>query len=454
MSQRRESVRKKIAKVDISVREQSGRRIDAKLKFITPMFGGGVRLSPDAPHRKEHDAITPVRGASLRGQLREWWRRTCAIGLGLEQMQARERVLWGWASTKERPARGLVSLSVQGKLVAEKVEVYRLNERGQSVPVDGFGSPMAYGAFPLQPAQNAQGSPPGTLTRWKGEFQVSLALQPLASSTAYRESAQAAWRDVPADKLEAKLWDEVERAWLAFVTFGGLGGRTRRGFGAVQVVGEGAVPMKTVAERLGWTARVSALKQPQVDAEAAQKVGIAKLQSFRQGVGKGRNPGVGARPGRSRWPEPDEIRRLSRQSDPEHRKPIHDPAIRKFPRAAFGMPIIFHFQSRTDPGDHSLQPAGKERMASPIILRPVVDPDRKVHGVALLLPVEREIGRILGDLQIKARSGDHPGLSGSLTPPEVNAIRPLQEHLPPGSAGIGLSGARAVFEPFLQFFKG
>ena len=453
MSQRRESVRKKIAKVDLSVREQSGRRIDAKLKFITPTFGGGVRLNPDAPHQKEHDEVTPVRGAALRGQLRGWWRRTCAAGLGLEQTRERERVLWGWASTKERPARGLVSLSVQGKMVAEKVEVYDRNNVKK--PLDGFGSPLSYAAFPLQPSNGFERFPPGTLTRWKGEFQVALALQPLTSSEAYEKSAQQAWRDVPPEKLEAKLWDEVERAWLAFVTFGGLGGRTRRGFGAVQVVGEGAVPMKTVAERLGWTARVSALKQPQVDAEAAQKVGIAKLQSFRQGVGKGRNPGVqgGNKPGRSRWPEPDEIRRLSRQSDPEHRKPIHDPAIRKFPRAAFGMPIIFHFQSRTDPGDHSLQPAGKERMASPIILRPVVDPDRKVHGVALLLPVEREIGRILNDLHLKAKSGDHSSLSGALTTPEVNAIKPLQEHLPPGPAGIGLSGARAVFEPFLQFFK-
>jgi CRISPR/Cas system CMR-associated protein Cmr1 (group 7 of RAMP superfamily) len=64
-------------------------QLTATLEFITPMFGGGVRIDPQATHHKAPDAITPVRGASLRGQLRTWWRRTCAEGLPLAEMQAR-----------------------------------------------------------------------------------------------------------------------------------------------------------------------------------------------------------------------------------------------------------------------------------------------------------------------------------------------------------------------------
>ena len=50
--------------------------------------------------------------------------------------------------------------------------------------------------------------------------------------------------------------------------------------------------------------------------------------------------------------------------------PVH--AARAFPRADFGLPIIFHFQSRSDPQDtNTLQVSrAQDRFPSPLILRP------------------------------------------------------------------------------------
>src|SRR5215213_3096694 len=39
--------------------------------FLTYVMGGGVRIRE---HQKLSDPVTPVRSASIRGQLRFWWR--------------------------------------------------------------------------------------------------------------------------------------------------------------------------------------------------------------------------------------------------------------------------------------------------------------------------------------------------------------------------------------------
>jgi CRISPR-associated protein Cmr1 len=65
-----------------------------------------------------------------------------------------------------------------------------------------------------------------------------------------------------------------------------------------------------------------------------------------------------------------------------------------FPRAAFGLPIVLHFNTFTDPGDpedHVLEPADisaddkRDRMASPLILGPYWNGTRW-QPAALLVP--------------------------------------------------------------------
>ncbi|GIW75944.1 MAG: hypothetical protein KatS3mg104_1007 [Phycisphaerae bacterium] len=103
---------------------------------------------------------------------------------------------------------------------------------------------------------------------------------------------------------------------------------------------------------------------------------IGRFRHFRQGEGLGRNPGSQPnRPGRSRWPEPETIRRVTGRRIARHaRLPrIPDDA---FPRAELGLPIVFHFKDKDDPPDTVLYPSAgpegkRERMASPLILKPL-----------------------------------------------------------------------------------
>ena len=71
---------------------------------------------------------------------------------------------------------------------------------------------------------------------------------------------------------------------------------------------------------------------------------------------------------------------------------MHEPEHRArgfYPRAAFGLPIVFHFKDGEDPRDQVLNPVGHDRMASPLILRPWFD-GRQYRPVALLLPGWKE----------------------------------------------------------------
>src|SRR5207249_3333503 len=113
---------------------------------------------------------------------------------------------------------------------------------------------------------------------------------------------------------------------------------------------------------------------------------IGKLKNFRQL----RNPGTGRIPGRSLWPEPDAIRRLS-TSAPKHSVPLS--MTQKFPRAAFGLPIIFQFKrddvKAGDPPVTTLQGRDVQRLASPLILRPLACDGGQALGLAAVLESPR-----------------------------------------------------------------
>jgi CRISPR-associated protein Cmr1 len=113
------------------------------------------------------------------------------------------------------------------------------------------------------------------------------------------------------------------------------------------------------------------------------------MQIFRQGQNVGRNPGKAPnRPERSRWPEPETIRSAASRRDPKH---FRMPGIPNdaFPRAEFGLPIVFHFKDYNDPEPTELYPvvAGQERtrLASSLILRPMVCRNGEVQQMILCL---------------------------------------------------------------------
>ena len=166
--------------------------------------------------------------------------------------------------------------------------------------------------------------------------------------------------------------------WL---TFGGYGARTRRGAGAISWTSNDIPELtdnllsKLVAK---LPANSWALIRDETDAEKSWKSLDEIYNFFRQGKDYARNPGNDRRNprklGRSKWPEPDAIRLITKTNSFRH-KPGQN-AEKAFPRAELGLPIVTEFPgSRGDPEKTELVPhMGKdnlERWGSPIIMKPI-----------------------------------------------------------------------------------
>jgi CRISPR-associated protein Cmr1 len=357
--------------------------LERRYRFLTYVFGGGVKVNG---HEKHADAVTPIRGASLRGQLRFWWRACNPSGCKtLDELRKREGEIWGTTSQASKVDLAVVTQPAKPRNVVV-YEVKKINGRNRLETVGGMRE-IAYGAFPLQPSREAldTGARPWDLFDYGSS--------PFVLRLRFPEEFRA--------DVEAALW--------AWETFGGLGGRTRRGFGAVareDGKGTGAAAVRAELAKYQDNPRIAgvpslhqarfAVARVPRGALDAWKKGLGLLQTLRQGPNAGRNPP--SRPktpaGRSRWPEPDEIRRLTGKAAPRHSQP--SVSVQRFPRAAFGMPIVFHFHpgSSQEPdslGDPKmknlqLQPRGdRDRFASPLILRPIPDGKGSFLAAALVL---------------------------------------------------------------------
>ncbi len=332
--------------------------------LVTPMYGGGVKAG-------EVDKEMPIRATEIRGQLRFWWRLlNCKKYSDTQALFNAERDIWGGLGDEKTLAASKVVLKIANvnSLQIEHCAEYKLNEKAKlNISWKSWAHP--YVLFPAQgKVERGQvTSHPGKLAReglsW--ELHVSYGLLP-------DEAARSVY--------EALRW---------WATFGGMGARNRRGLGAVEikVLNEERSLNYVTAEEVAQAGMQLALQKPAMNAIEAWKQSINAMQKFRQGEEVGRNKGRKSnRPGRSRWPEPASIRK----SVGVHRikeggeisfAPAETVEV-SYPRAAFGLPIIFHFQNEktdinTDPADTQLVPyfAGEvqERMASSLILKPCLN---------------------------------------------------------------------------------
>lgn len=382
-----------------------------KYKLITPLFGGGV--SP-----MECDPVTLIRGSEIRGNLRFWWRATRGGGcVTVEELHQKESAIWGKAAVKGDP------VPTHEEILQISVEVL---EKGTTV---GPKFPPPYVAFPLQQVPNAK-LPLNVV------FQLTI-------------SFPEKWQD----DVKAALW--------AWETFGGIGARTRRGFGALQLLEvnhpEGAdFPPKEPSQIAGWIKKrlehfvaeqnfaaniphLSPEMPPQVvppasDPQTVWKNLIRALSEFRQAP-DGRDK-------RSYWPEAETVRRLTNRRDEKKYKPLPHP--QKFPRAAFGLPIVFHFKDKYDPKDTSLQGADIDRFASPLILRPLAYSDTRAVGIAMILkgvhPAKQKL--VLKELEDKHKE-PYPA-HAQLTETEAKQLK-----IPQLS-----EGQTDVLKAFMDYLKG
>lgn len=400
------------------------------ISVLTPVFGGGVHLGSEARHMKAIDEITPIRGASVRGQLRFWWRAMYGCQFEVAEMKRIEAHIWGRDAYDE-------TLPGSDKKVTRgpsKVTL-RVGAQPSRVPCNVLGDDpwlrglrgslrqgLEYAAFPLRSEQ--KGQPDGSVTRLQGEADITLT--------------------VDTNGLSQEQVDSVWHALDAWIHFGGIGGRTRRGFGAIEtsatnidaLLRKACTPLDgTGVPNLGAARYVLGHGSFQTPLEA-WAFGLERFKAMRQGLGVGRHKKRGETgwkaAGRSNWPEPDEIRRLTRQTASGHRTPVTE--VRAMPRAAFGMPIIFHFKTYGDPKDTTLKPRGAQRLASPLIIRPTKVGDR-YRAMALVLGgsraddlvVELDAGR-RADI-VSTRLTRQQASTGRLARPLQGQPDPLQAFL-------------------------
>ena len=352
-------------------------RADYEVTVITPIYGGGVEAG-------EPDIDMPIRATTIRGQLRFWWRLLQMHGaekLSGTALFEKERSIWGGMGggesvedEKDHSSKVFVRVHLNPEAEVQKVPVTSYSSR---VELPG----LAYALFPdVQDDQSL-------ISHESLKFSLHL-------SAVIKTDDPLDWQSV----LDAVRW------WACF---GGIGARTRRGLGAIDVDGLTSVTKEEVTSLGGELRQLGASP----DAIKAWDKSIHKLKTFRQGESVGRNkasdPTIPRKLGRSFWPEPDSIRQITgrhsvdttvtihgKHQDKKIKTNDHTPvhkARTSFPRAAFGLPIIFDFNVHPavgEPPKTELTPVGSERMASPLILKPMALGEQKYASIALLLPIE------------------------------------------------------------------
>jgi len=342
--------------------DKPGHELTYHIELITPMAGGGTKSwVPDLEN--------PVRTQSIKGQLRFWW-RTMQNFTSAEELKKREDEIWGATDTASR-----VRLWVELENRPEILEIER-NDRG-ILQFSNENLPD-YVLFPMVSMKEEDTK----MIRQGLEFNLVVSF------------------------AEDEIAQEVENTVKLWLLFGGLGARTRRGCGSLyckkimdqfkncediknfikEISPENACqfgesPWPVIANSRFAFKTAENQKNPAGEWNAY----LNSYKNFRQGPGVARNQGTGSRPGRTRWPEADAIRRITGIAANNH-EPKH-PAGNWFPRGAYGLPIQTEFRNAEgDPkGRFMLQPEGYERWPSPVFLKVIKHDDKRVSRICLIL---------------------------------------------------------------------
>lgn len=382
-------------------------------KLITPLLGGGASV-------KRPDSQTVVRASQIRGMLRFWWRamRAGVCNGDVAALKEREALIWGGrVGNTMHPA--AVKVVVCAARVGTNVQTDADLIGGNPTPIYDVRSAFSYALFVLRDRAGAV------------DFEL------------YKDSQFTLEVSYPRNVGDIELDKEVGAALWAWEMFGGVGARSRRGVGAVQLLKVNGTQMgypsdqqlpNYIRDQLNyfgvqgtWSAGIPNLAHAQINQyggmgasikiiAAAQNQNTAmavwhklvqRYRNFRQERFMRSNPAGVFRPfGSSVWPDANAIR--SAYNQPRHGQSDYGEQAH-VPRAQLGLPMVVQFMPNkfardTDPVQFILDNQ-VGRHASPVIFRPVA-----VHGggyVGLLL--------ILGN----SRIADQVNLKGN----DVNTRR-------------------------------
>lgn len=323
-----------------------------RVRLATPMLGGGSEAGQPDPDQ-------PFRPSAIRGALRRWWRASNAFASPAD-MRRRERDLWGMADGNE-------PTSSRVRVLVEFAGVVRPEPLGQ---VTGRNDYRIFGNIP--------------------SYLVGFYSNALPELMFVPEGPEFSIRVLYMARLADDQKMEVARAFATWLHLGGVGARTRRGFGALEVLSakpEPLLKMIAVAPSLSKAHASQAVGHTTLS-QARQLLGpvcakntamqawadaASALQNYRRGEGRER---------RSPWPEPDSLRMRK-----NHEAKWKREAVERFPRAEFGLPLNIHSADHYDFDSSDLTfllGEGKDRLPSPLIIRPT-KVDGKWRPYAVLL---------------------------------------------------------------------
>ena len=331
------------------------RELILTITVTTPMAGGGIIAG-------EIDEKRPIRVPSIRGHLRYWWR---IMNLSTPDKDTRESKLWG---STENPGKIYVSISEQPNL--------HLRYSNNNFDFDNRYGPENYALFSLLPNKQNPGK---NIARENFAFIIKL-------------------------RYPAEFHNDIKFALSAWIYFGGIGARTRRGCGSLSCDNSNLASLNEIITAAPY---ITLWRKKANDSMSAWSYAVKCYRDYRQI----RNKGQGNRPGRSKWPEADSLRQITKRSVDRHKNPITSP-IPSFPRAALGLPIIFHFKDRDDPKDITVTPNIKDssRMASPVITKALCE-NNTWYSAVIILPhddifdVPIKLDGVNRDYNIPSRKG-------------------------------------------------
>lgn len=354
------------------------------IELVTPMYGGGVAAG-------EVDKDYPIRPTAIRGQLRFWWRFLAKHKYGMtpEQIRDEEALLWGgFYVEKEGKDRGkkkpkaskiMVRVEQPKQRLIEAWAHYDYNHKEKkykSLPTPRPWANAPYALFPAQgkaPDKIGAENPADLLKATQWRLSIRLIPQGIEEELAEEQTRRI---------------NETLRWWA---TFGGVGARTRRGLGAVRIQDEKlpAISPQEVQQVAGC--QFALMPQKFDSASDAWQKAISRFKAFRMGEGYSAANQALFKKARTAEKHLAESVLTGQRSKSVHQS--------QFPRARFGLPILFQFGKGDNtqsvaliavtPDKTAEEPANKalDRMSSPLILRPYFEQaSGKWRAAALLLP--------------------------------------------------------------------
>lgn len=368
-------------------------------ELITPMYGGGTVST-------KVDEKMPIRASSIRGALRFWWRLLAKHKWQVADIAKEESELWGGIGKNENDANAskvLLKIKQQPKINDKDLISYENLER------------LRYVLFPAYNETDDTKKPHKLLNADNICFELQVAFV----------------------GVNDEQKDQVIETLQWWANFGGLGFRSRKGLGAIAVTQCTDFPQicnnLTSDEVAQANCQLVVRNNNNPNALRALEQGIQRLSDFRQAPNTGRNPGQQAnRPGRSRFPEPDALRRIQRNLgyNRQH-EPVHE-AGNVFVRAVFGLPILFH-SHQEKAVNATVNPSNGERLASPLIIRPRKNGNH-YQTIALALPY-----RHILDWQVNVGGNNYPIWQDNI----AQHITPIREN-----------GGSDPICAFLNYFQG